>query len=131
LDALIVGAMSASDKKKMDRKAKKAEQQKLAAAAKNPTVTGKKEDDDPEGVKLVTDVTPDQLLEEAVKFLCPLQDFAPDDIRGWVYGVELYTRQGKFLLAWRSLKKAVAIDASHPLVYQQLFKFYRKGMFIA
>jgi predicted Zn-dependent protease len=120
--------MSSSEKKKQARKAKKAEQQKIANAAKNPVETGKKVDDDPEGVKLVTDLTPAQFLEEAVKFLGPLQAFAPEDIRAWIYGVELYTRQGKMLLAWRSLKKAVAIDPTHPLVYQQLFKFYQMGM---
>jgi len=123
-----VGELSASEKKKLARKAKKAEQQQQAAQAaiiaKNPA-TAKKDDDDPEGQKLI-DLPSNELLAEAIKFLVPLQELSPTKIEGWIYGVELYTRQGKFLLAWRSLKKAFELSPSHPLLFEQMVKFYQK-----
>lgn len=123
-----LGELSASEKKKLARKAKKAEQQQQAAqaalAAKNPS-SKKVEDEDPFGQKLV-DLTPNDLVTEAVKFVMPLQEFSPENLYGWLYGVEFYTRQSKYLLAWRSLKKAHKLSPSHPLVYEWLIKFHSK-----
>jgi tetratricopeptide (TPR) repeat protein len=117
------GAMSASEKKKQARKAKKAELLKANEKKKDLKDTSKPVDDDPDGVKLV-EGGKEVLIEEAVKFLGPLLEYSADDVSAWCLGVEVYLRAGKMLLAWRCLKKALAIDAKHPDVYIQSYKFY-------
>ncbi|KAL7746722.1 hypothetical protein RI367_007884 [Sorochytrium milnesiophthora] len=78
-------------------------------------------DDDPNGLKLANTKAP---LDEAVKFLVPLLDLAPGRIETHTLAFEIYIRQGKVLLALRALKKALALDANHPVVHQQCVRFH-------
>jgi hypothetical protein len=50
-------------------------------------------DEDPEGLKLIDHKTRD-LVADAIKFLEPLQEFSPERMEGWVYGIELYLMKG-------------------------------------
>ncbi|XP_074602523.1 N-alpha-acetyltransferase 15/16 isoform X2 [Brevipalpus obovatus] len=63
-------------------------------------------------------------LEEAFKFLRPLQILAKDRLDTHLMAFELYYRREKVLLMLQSLKRAVRIDANHPVVQRQLVLFY-------
>lgn len=96
-------ADDALEKKKAAKKAKKeAERAKEAAAKKtepNKAVARdldgqpKKEDDDPEGLKLASTTEP---LKDAMKFLGPLLEFSPKNLESQLAGFEVYIRKGKF-----------------------------------
>jgi N-alpha-acetyltransferase 15/16, NatA auxiliary subunit len=84
--------------KKAKKAAKKAEEQANAAAAAAAAVaatTGDqkdaKKDEDPRGEKLVKT---DQPLEEAVKFLKPLQEFSPTLIETQLLAFDVHFRRG-------------------------------------
>jgi peptide alpha-N-acetyltransferase len=91
------------DRKKALKKAKK-EQQKLekaeaeqrdlkkasAATAKSSDGETKKEDTDPTGTKLVQTTDP---LKDSLKFLTPLLEYSPEDIRAQAAGFEVYIRR--------------------------------------
>lgn len=95
------------ERKKAIKKAKK-EQQRLekaeadkqelkkasAANAKGADGEVKKEDTDPFGNKLVQTTEP---LKDALKFLTPLLEFSPGDIRAQTAGFEVYIRRREFL----------------------------------
>lgn len=98
------------ERKKAIKKAKKeqqrlekieAEKQELkkasAANAKGADGEVKKEDTDPLGNKLVQTTDP---LKDALKFLSPLLEFSPGDIRAQTAGFEVYIRRREFLLSF-------------------------------
>lgn len=92
--------LSEADKKKAAKKAKKElekiEADKKAAAAAKPTATSegetKKEDSDPQGLELVATKDP---LGEAMKFLTPLLEQSPLNIKAQFAGFEVYSRRSK------------------------------------
>ncbi|EXJ82116.1 hypothetical protein A1O1_08185 [Capronia coronata CBS 617.96] len=117
------GEMSAADRKKALKKAKreqekmeKAEAEKKAALkAAKPTPKSedpdtKKEDPDPFGKALVETKDP---LKDAMKFLGPLLEFSPDQAEGQCVGFELYMRRKKYLLATKCLLAINAMDSKH------------------
>lgn len=63
-------------------------------------------------------------LEEAIKFLKPLQSLAKNRLETHLMAFEIYYRKEKVLLMLQSLKRAVKIDANHPVVHRQLVLFY-------
>ena len=71
-------------------------ERKEAEKKKKPGTGGdgepKKEDPDPQGLKLVQTEKP---LEDAMKFLQPLLDMSPKKIEGQVIGFEVYIRRSK------------------------------------
>ena len=93
--------MNDAEKKKAAKKAKKAakkaeEQANAAAAAAAVAATtgdqkDAKKDEDPRGEKLVKT---DQPLEEAVKFLKPLQEFSPTLIETQLLAFDVHFRRG-------------------------------------
>ncbi|QKX55786.1 uncharacterized protein TRUGW13939_02884 [Talaromyces rugulosus] len=121
------------DRKKALKKAKK-EQQKLekaeaerqdlkkasAATAKGSDGETKKEDTDPTGTKLVQTTDP---LKDSLKFLAPLLEYSPEDIRVQAAGFEVYIRRQKYALALKCLLAAHAIDSSDPTLHVQLLRF--------
>ncbi|RKO93510.1 NMDA receptor-regulated protein 1-domain-containing protein [Blyttiomyces helicus] len=121
-------ALSAAERKKALRKAKKAELKAggaPGAADKNATDSAaaakkKNADADPEGAKLVNV----DHLAEATKFLRPLLELSPGRIESQVLGCEVYLHKKKYLLALHALKKAVVIDAAHPDLHRNLLNFY-------
>lgn len=113
------GEMSAADRKKALKKAKR-EQEKMEKAeaekkallkASKPTPKSeegetKKEDPDPFGKTLVETKEP---LKDAMKFLGPLLEFCPDVLEAQEMGFEVYLRRRKFLLAVKCLLKMKAL----------------------
>lgn len=101
-----LNTMDEEERKKALKKAKK-EQQRLekaeaekqdlkkasAATAKGADGEVKKEDTDPSGSKLVQTKEP---LKEALKFLTPLLELSPGDIRAQTAGFEVYLRRRGF-----------------------------------
>jgi peptide alpha-N-acetyltransferase len=144
------GADSAERRKAL-KKAKR-EQQKLEKAeaekreAKKASSTGKsadgetkKEDPDPLGNKLVQTQDP---LKESLKFLSPLLEYTPQNIRAQTAGFEVYLRRSKFLfyreclcqtnflfnpdkylLALKCILAAHSINSSDPILHVQLLRF--------
>jgi peptide alpha-N-acetyltransferase len=117
------GEMSAADRKKALKKAKreqekmeKAEADKKAAlkaakpAPKSEDADTKKEDADPFGKTLLETKEP---LKDAMKFLAPLLEFSPQLPEAQAVGFELYIRRKKYLLATKCLLALQALDAQH------------------
>ena len=114
------GEMSAADRKKALKKAKreqekmeKAEADKKAAMkAAKPTPKadledGKKEDTDPFGKQLVEAKEP---MKDAMKFLAPLLEYCPDVVEGQIVGFEVCMRRKKYLLATKCLLRLKELD---------------------
>ncbi|KAJ9602074.1 hypothetical protein H2200_013434 [Cladophialophora chaetospira] len=113
------GEMSAADRKKALKKAKR-EQEKLEKAEADKKAAlkaskpmpkaedgeNKKEDPDPFGKTLLETKEP---LKEAMKFLGPLLEFSPDSTDAQVNGFEVYLRRKKYLLATKSLLKVKSL----------------------
>jgi len=59
---------------------------------------------------------PEDPLGEAVKFLVPLQQFAPKDVNTHLLAFEIYYRKGKPLLMLQSVKRALSISSTDPRV---------------
>lgn len=96
-----VDGMSEAERKKAAKKAKK-DQEKLeadkkAAAAAKATVSGegdtKKEDSDPQGLELIATKDP---LGEAMKYLTPLLEQSPLNIKSQLAGFDVYARRSMF-----------------------------------
>ena len=109
------GGMSAADRKKALKKAKreqekmeKADADKKAALKASKSIPkaeegeNKKGDPDPFGKALVETKEP---LQDAMKFLGPLLEFCSDDAEAQEVGFEVYLRRKKYLLAARCLLK--------------------------
>jgi len=82
--------------KKARKEAEKVEAEKKAAAAAKPNAEGetKKEDPDPLGLDLLKTQDP---LGEATRFLVPLLEQSPKDVRSQTAGFEVYIRRSEFL----------------------------------
>ncbi|KAL0091618.1 NMDA receptor-regulated protein 1-domain-containing protein [Phycomyces blakesleeanus] len=126
--------MSEAEKKKARNKARKAElkaqqdkEAKKAAQLKEEAVKQKQDpkkpvDQDPFGEKYLNTTTP---LEDALHFVKPLQQLAPNLIDTHTLGFEIYIRQNKWLLALRCLVKTAQINKSHPSFKVNLERFQK------
>lgn len=86
--------------KKEKEKAEKAEAERKAAAAAKATAKGddgetKKEDTDPNGEKLLQTKEP---LEATLRFLRPMLELSPRNIKAQTVGFEVYIRRREFIL---------------------------------
>ncbi|KAL8936969.1 MAG: hypothetical protein Q9211_003925 [Gyalolechia sp. 1 TL-2023] len=118
--------MDSNERKKAQKRARKAqEKQEQAEAEKKdaskPASVGtdgevKKEDPDPQGIRLMQTTEP---LVAAMKFLTPLLEYSPKTIEAQQVGFEVFVRRKKYLLALRCLLAAQSIDSSHPLTFEQ------------
>ncbi|KAL1862701.1 hypothetical protein VTK73DRAFT_6678 [Phialemonium thermophilum] len=120
----------AAERKKAAKKAKKEAQKAERAAAEKaakqdpnkPTAkgkdaeTGKKVDEDPNGLTLAATTDP---LGDATKFLAPMLQFSPKNIEAQIAGFEVFIRRKKYLLALRCLNAALALDPEHPALHAQ------------
>ncbi|KAK5054697.1 hypothetical protein LTR84_001589 [Exophiala bonariae] len=128
------GEVSAADRKKALKKAKreqekmeKAEAEKKAALkAAKPTpksedVDAKKEDSDPFGKTLVETKEP---LKDALKFLTPLLESSPQLVEAQAVAFELYIRRKKYLLATKALLALEKLDGDYEQLpsYKSLLK---------
>ncbi|KIW06834.1 uncharacterized protein PV09_02514 [Verruconis gallopava] len=112
-------------KKEAEKKAQEeAEKREAANKGKKPGTGAdgepKKEDPDPQGLKLLETKAP---LDEAVKYLQPLLELSPKNIDGQNAGFEVYLRRKRYLLALRCLIAAHALDAEQATLHEQLVRF--------
>ncbi|KAG0166624.1 hypothetical protein DFQ28_007067 [Apophysomyces sp. BC1034] len=130
-DGIDETGMSEADKKKARNKARKAElkaqkeNEGKKAPVKEEVVKQKQDpkkpvDQDPNGEQYLTTTTP---LEDALRFVEPLQTVAPNLVDTYALGFEIYIRQSKWVLALRSLVKTSQIDKSHPSYKTNLARF--------
>lgn len=127
--------LSPAELKKMKRKQRKAqkkaemEQQKQKAEMekreqnKNKATDG--EMDGPKEEELVPDklARTDEPLEQAVKFLRPLQVLAPENVETHTMAYDIYSRKGKLLLMLQSIKRGIKACRSDPKLYTCLVHF--------
>ncbi|KAG1048725.1 hypothetical protein G6F43_008907 [Rhizopus delemar] len=95
-------ARKAALKAQQDAEAKKVQVKEDTSKAKSDK---KPADSDPEGESYLNT---DKPLEEALKFIKPLELLAPQSAEVHALGFEIYLRQEKFLLAVKSLSKTTA-----------------------
>ncbi|KAI4912693.1 hypothetical protein J4E90_006099 [Alternaria incomplexa] len=131
-DELDFDKLDPTERKKAQKKAKKdremaekAEAERKAAAAAKATAKGddgetKKEDQDPNGEKLLQTKQP---LEDALRFLQPMLELAPKNIGAQNVGFEVYLRRNKYLLALKCLQSAREIDPENPKLHEQSVRF--------
>ncbi|KAI0047730.1 N-terminal acetyltransferase A, auxiliary subunit [Auriscalpium vulgare] len=121
-DVLSSGTSSEAEKK-AKKKAKKAAQKQQEEAKKGAAASGNEDkglelvqpkDEDPDGVKLLSDPDP---LERAWKFLAPLPGLAQDSIDVWIAVYDVAIRRGKYLQAVRALSNAKALDPENAELY--------------
>ncbi|KAI9484379.1 NMDA receptor-regulated protein 1-domain-containing protein [Zychaea mexicana] len=126
--------MSEAEKKKARSKARKAElkaqktnekKEEAAAAAtpaakKQPDGSKQPVDQDPAGEKYLNTKTP---LEDAMLFIKPLQQLAPNSIDTHNLGFEVYLRQKQWVLAIRCLLKISEINKSDPSLKLNIERF--------
>lgn len=67
-------------------------------------------------------------LNQAIRFLRPLQSLASERIETHLLAFEIYIRKDKLLLMLQSIKRAWLIDPHHPKLYSNLIRFYHIGM---
>ncbi|KAG4303848.1 hypothetical protein PORY_002736 [Pneumocystis oryctolagi] len=77
-------------------------------------------DDDPNGNKLIQTENP---LEEAFRFLLPLQPFSINNIHVYIMEFEIYFRQKKYLKALKSILNAQKLDSYHPELHLKIIYF--------
>lgn len=106
------------------KKVKKSKKEEDKKAGTKPALDAdgqpKKEDTDPQGVKLRETETP---LDDAMKYLSPLLQSSPKSIEAQNVGFEVFFRRKKWLLALKCLRSAHEIDPENPTLHQQTVRF--------
>ncbi|KAJ8676612.1 hypothetical protein QAD02_012399, partial [Eretmocerus hayati] len=64
-------------------------------------------------------------LEQAIKFLLPLQELAANNIETHLMAFEIYIRKGRTLLMLRSIKRAHRLDPNNPELHSCLVRFLK------
>lgn len=110
------------EKEKQNAAAEKREQHNKARQQQDGESDGPKEEElVPEKLARVEDP-----LEQATKFLRPLQTLSANRIETHLLAYEIYSRKGKLLLMLQSIKRACRVDANNPQLHVCLVKFYLK-----
>lgn len=133
--------LAPSELKKLRNKQRKAQrkaelqQAELTAAAekkeqhnKSRQTTNEQENDSIPQDELIPDKlakAPDP-LEQAIKFLRPLQNLASENVNTHLMAYEIYSRKDKPLLMLQSVKRAYRIDKNHPLVHDVVVRFSKQ-----
>lgn len=71
----------------------------------------------------------DKPLEEAVKFLIPLQALAPKHTETHTMAYEIHSRRRKFLLMLQALKRLHAVDPENGELHRILVDFMLMGQY--
>ncbi|CAL8115099.1 unnamed protein product [Orchesella dallaii] len=74
--------------------------------------------------KLVVEPNP---LEQAIRFLKPLQSLAAQKVETHIMAYEIYSRRDKPLLMLRSIRRALKVDSENDVV-QKLFASFKEAM---
>jgi peptide alpha-N-acetyltransferase len=128
-----ISNMSASELKKLRNKQRKAKL-RATAAEKTETQTQNTANDknnENTGSELHQEKLdsyklerPEKPLDEAIKFLTPLQILAKERIDTHLLAFEIYFRKGKIMLMLQSLKRAIRLDSSNAYLQKQLVLFF-------
>ncbi|KAK0183435.1 hypothetical protein PV327_001478 [Microctonus hyperodae] len=118
--------------RKQRRKAELERQQAAQAQEKREQHNKSRQQADPDFEQPTLDeLIPEKLeraedpLEQAIKFLQPLQNLAADRIETHLMAFEIYIRKGKTLLMLQSIKRAHRLDANNPDLHSCLIRFLR------
>jgi len=130
--------LSPSELKKLKNKARKRAKQEALKKERQRQEEQKKEQqsktkstdtemDGPKEEELVPEklARNDKPLEEAVRFLKPLQTLASKRIETHLMAYEIYSRKGKVLLMLQSIKRGYAIDPNNPHLHTCLVRFLK------
>lgn len=115
-------------RKQQKKLEKQKEQQKEHEKKEHP---GKKQQDQDQDGPKEEELVPEKLakvdnpLEQAIKFLKPLQSFASERIQTHLYAYEIYSRKDKLLLMLQSLKRGCQVDRENPQLHVNLLRFLR------
>lgn len=130
--------MAPSELKKLRNKQRKAQKRAELEKEKQNAAQEKREqhiksrqqqDTEVDNVK-EEELVPDKLakvddpLEQAIKFLKPLQLLAADRIETHLLAFEIYSRKNKLLLMLQSIKRAYKLNPSHPKLHSHIICFY-------
>ncbi|KAM0724811.1 N-alpha-acetyltransferase 15, NatA auxiliary subunit [Formica fusca] len=116
--------------RKQRRKAELERQQAAQAQEKREQHNKSRQQNDPDLEQPTLDeLIPEKLeriedpLEQAIKFLHPLQELASNRIETHLMAFEIYIRKGRTLLMLRSIKRAHRLDANNPDLHTCLVRF--------
>ncbi|XP_058789166.1 N-alpha-acetyltransferase 15, NatA auxiliary subunit [Phymastichus coffea] len=118
--------------RKQKRKAELERQQAAQAQEKREQHNKSRQQADPDLEQPTLDeLIPEKLeraddpLEQAIKFLLPLQDLAANRIETHLMAFEIYIRKGRTLLMLRSINRAHRLEPSNPELHSCLIRFLR------
>jgi len=127
------GNLSAKELKKLKSKQRRAQKKQQVEEEKKATETKDAKDTEvkkeegkgkvPDADTLVNTKTP---LEEAIKFLVPLQTLAKNRIETHLMAFEIYIRRGKPLLMLQSIQRALKCDPNDPRLHSCIVRFLSK-----
>lgn len=130
--------MAPAELKKFRNKQRKAKKRAELEKEKQTAAQEKREqhiksrqqqDGDADGVK-EEELVPEKLakvedpLEQAIRFLKPLQTLASQRIETHLLAFEIYIRKDKLLLMLQSIKRAWKIDPTNPRLHSNVIRFY-------
>ncbi|CAG9856558.1 unnamed protein product [Phyllotreta striolata] len=131
--------LAPSELKKLRNKQRKARrkaeqesaQQREAQVKKDQHHKSRQQGDVEADTPQLDELVPDKLarvddpLEQAIKFLQPLQTLAKDRIETHLMAFELYYRKRRVLLMLQSIKRAYIVDPKNPKLHSCLIRFNR------
>ncbi|XP_053975392.1 N-alpha-acetyltransferase 15, NatA auxiliary subunit isoform X2 [Hylaeus anthracinus] len=116
--------------RKQRRKAELERQQAAQAQEKREQHNKSRQQTDPDLEQPTLDeLIPEKLeraddpLEQAIKFLQPLQELAANRIETHLMAFEIYIRKGRTLLMLKSIKRAHGLDPNNPYLHTCLVRF--------
>lgn len=111
-------------KAEMEQKEKQEQQQHQQQHQKARKAPGE-EPDAPHQDELIPDklARVEDPLEQAIKFLKPLQSLASKNIETHLMAFEIYYRKGKLLLMLQSIKRALRLEPSNSLLHTCIVRF--------
>jgi len=129
-------AAKKAEQEKQERLLQERKEQQQQQHHKRPHNQQEKEPDAPP----VDDLLPQKLamvedpLDQAMKFLQPLQEFGSKHIETHLLAFEVYLRKRKPLLMVQSVKRALKADPDHPELHScliRLFRFLEEGKLLS
>lgn len=130
--------LAPSELKKLRNKQRKA-QKKAALQQAEASAAAEKRDQHNKSKQATSDQEPDSLpqdelipeklaraadpLDQAIKFLRPLQDLASNNVDTHLMAFEIYSRRKRPLLMLQSVKRAYETQKDHPLVHETIIRF--------
>ncbi|XP_064636632.1 N-alpha-acetyltransferase 15, NatA auxiliary subunit-like [Lineus longissimus] len=130
--------LSPSELKKLKNKQRRAQKKAAMEKERQKAEADKKEQNKPKPQDLELDgpkeeeLVPEKLekcdnpLDQAVKFLKPLQLHASDKIETHCLAFEIYYRKGKLMLMFQAIRRGFSIDPTNPHFHTCLVRFLKK-----